>query len=157
MAERAVAIRGRGAWGRRAGALGLALALSLTAAVAEVQTDAALEARVARLASELRCVVCRNQSLADSDAELARDLRRELREQLAAGRSEDDVREYLVQRYGDFVLYRPPLKAGTALLWLVPLLLPLAGFSLLWARRRRLRDEDDEAAAAPAPAGEGAA
>jgi cytochrome c-type biogenesis protein CcmH len=60
-----------------------------------------------------------------------------LRDNLAAGRSEEEVRDYLVQRYGDFVLYRPPLKASTALLWSAPLLLPLAGLALLWTRRRR--------------------
>lgn len=142
-----------GVWARRAAALLLALAAGAAAAALP---DATLEARVARLSEELRCLVCRNQSLADSDAELARDLKRELREQLASGRSEDEVRDYLVQRYGDFVLYRPPLKASTALLWSVPLLLPLAGLALLWSRWRRARGEDDEDAA-PAQGGEGAA
>lgn len=132
-------------------ALAASLALAAACAAASPAGDAALEARVARLAGELRCVVCRNQSLADSDAELARDLKRELREQLAAGRSEEDVCDYLVQRYGDFVLYRPPLKASTALLWGAPLLLPLAGLALLWTRWRRQRglpDEDEDGGAA---------
>lgn len=136
------------AWPRHLGAA--LLALAATAAVASPEAQAALEARVARLSEELRCLVCRNQSLADSDAELARDLKRELREQLASGRSEDEVRDYLVQRYGDFVLYRPPLKPSTALLWLGPLLLPLAGLGLLWSRWRRsreLQEQDDEASA----------
>jgi cytochrome c-type biogenesis protein CcmH len=133
---------------RTAAAL-LALAAGCAAVSASEAANDALDARVARLSEELRCLVCRNQSLADSDAELARDLKRELREQLAAGRSEEEVRDYLVQRYGDFVLYRPPLKASTALLWAGPLLLPLAGLALLWTRRRRQGGlpADDEAAA----------
>ena len=146
MAERSLLLHAPGgaAWPRQAGALMLALAASVAGASAPA--DAALEARVARLSEELRCLVCRNQSLADSDAGLAQDLKRELREQLASGRSEDEVRDYLVQRYGDFVLYRPPLKASTGLLWFGPLLLPLAGLGLLWARWRRSRDAGDEAA-----------
>lgn len=95
--------------------------------------DAALEARVQRVASELRCLVCQNQTLADSNAELAQDLRREVREMLARGESEEAVRAFMVARYGDFVLYRPPFKATTLLLWLGPFVLLAAG---IWGLRR---------------------
>ena len=115
-----------------------------------VAADPALEARVNALAAELRCLVCQNQSLADSHAELAIDLKNQVREQLRAGRSEPQVVEYMTQRYGDFVLYRPPLKASTVLLWLGPLLLVLLGGALLLRSLRQARS------AAPAPALAGA-
>jgi len=104
-----------------------------------VAADPALEARVNALAAELRCLVCQNQSLADSHAELAVDLKNQVREQLRAGRSESQVVEYMTQRYGDFVLYRPPLKASTVLLWVGPLLLVLMGAGLLWRSLRSAR------------------
>ncbi len=88
------------------------------------------------LSAELRCLVCQNQSIADSNADLAVDLRRQIREQLGSGRSEGEVRDYMVQRYGDFVLYRPPLKASTLLLWGGPLLLLALGVVLLVRRIR---------------------
>jgi cytochrome c-type biogenesis protein CcmH len=101
-----------------------------------------LEKRVMALSNELRCLVCQNQSIADSNAELAVDLRRQIREQLASGRSERDVRDFMVQRYGDFVLYRPPLQASTLLLWGGPfLLLALGVFFLI----RRIRSADRQA------------
>jgi len=99
-----------------------------------------LEKRTAALAQELRCLVCQNQTLADSNAPLAVDLRNQIREQLAAGKSEGDVKDYMVARYGDFVLYRPPFNAATALLWAGPFLLLLFGFFLLF---RRLRTKPD--------------
>ena len=74
------------------------------------------DSRIRALQEKLRCLVCQNQTLADSNAELASDLRQHLREQVAAGRSDDQILDYLVQRYGDFVLYQPPFKATTALL-----------------------------------------
>ena len=97
------------------------------------------EQRIRQLEEKLRCLVCQNQSLADSNAELAGDLRREVRDQVAAGRSDDEIVSYLVQRYGDFVLYEPPFKATTALLWVGPFLLFAAavGFLLVAVRRRR--------------------
>jgi cytochrome c-type biogenesis protein CcmH len=95
-----------------------------------------LDRRVADLAAELRCLVCQNQSLADSNAELAVDLRRQIREQLERGASERDVIGFMVQRYGDFVLYRPPLKASTLLLWCGPFLLLGLGL-FLFVRRVR--------------------
>lgn len=104
-----------------------------------VAADPALEARVNALAAELRCLVCQNQSLADSHAELAIDLKNQVREQLRAGRSESQVIEYMTQRYGDFVLYRPPLKASTVLLWAGPLLLVLLGAAMLLRSLRLAR------------------
>ena len=99
-----------------------------------------LDKRVAALADELRCLVCQNQTLADSNAPLAVDLRNQMREQLAKGASEREVREFMVARYGDFVLYRPPFKATTALLWAGPaLLLVLALATLFTVLRRRQR------------------
>ena len=113
-----------------------------------------LDKRTAALAEELRCLVCQNQTLADSHAPLAIDLRNQIREQLAGGKSEREVREFMVARYGDFVLYRPPLKPTTALLWFGPAaMLLLGGTVLLLVLRRRTRlaadafepDEDEEA------------
>lgn len=93
--------------------------------------NAALELRVNQLASELRCLVCQNQTIADSHAELAVQLKNEVRTQLAQGRSDDEVRDFMVARYGDFVLYRPPVSAATALLWAGPAVLLLIGLGLL--------------------------
>ena len=114
----------------------LVLALAGTPVFAQ---NPELDKRVAALAEELRCLVCQNQTLADSNAPLAVDLRNQIREQLAKGASERDVREFMVARYGDFVLYRPPLKASTIVLWTGPFILLLAGAFLLirqLARRR---------------------
>ena len=101
--------------------------------------DPVLEARVMRLSVELRCLVCQNQTIADSNAGLAVDLRNQIREQLSAGRSDAQVLAYMVERYGDFVLYRPPLKATTALLWIGPFALLALGalVAVLIVRRRR--------------------
>jgi cytochrome c-type biogenesis protein CcmH len=103
----------------------------------EQLADPALEARARDISAELRCLVCQNQSIDDSDAPLARDLRILVRQRLAAGDSDGDVRDYLVARYGDFVLLRPPLRAATLLLWLTPLLVVLAGAAVAFARFRR--------------------
>jgi cytochrome c-type biogenesis protein CcmH len=103
-------------------------------------TNPAAEPRAKRLAEELRCLVCQNQSLADSNADLAVDLRQQIREQMNAGKSDAQIREFMVQRFGDFVLYRPPFNATTALLWLGPFILLVAGVLALFAylaRRRR--------------------
>jgi cytochrome c-type biogenesis protein CcmH len=104
-----------------------------------VAADPALEARVTEVASELRCLVCQNQTLADSNAPLAVDLRAQIREQMQKGASERDIVDYMVARYGDFVLYRPPFKATTVLLWAGPLLLMLIGLAALYYRLRRKR------------------
>ncbi len=95
------------------------------------------EERLKRLAVELRCLVCQNQTLADSNAPLAEDLRREVREMIAKDMSDKDIIDFLVARYGDFVLYRPPLKATTTLLWLGPFLLLIAGATTLVLVLRR--------------------
>jgi cytochrome c-type biogenesis protein CcmH len=105
-----------------------------------VHGDAALDARLKALENELRCLVCQNQTLAESNAPLAEDLRKEVRELAVAGKSDDDIRAYLVARYGDFVLYKPPVKPTTYLLWFGPFAL-LAGGALVWVvvLRRRAR------------------
>ena len=97
------------------------------------------EKRFRALAEEIRCTVCQNQSLADSDAPLAQDLRRELFAMLQDGRSDMEIRDFMVQRYGDFVLYRPPLAAHTILLWAGPIILLLIalGSTIVIVRRRR--------------------
>ncbi len=103
--------------------------------------DPVLEQRLLRLAKELRCLVCQNESLADSHAELAADLRKQIRDQMQAGRSDEQIKAWLTQRYGDFVLYRTPIKATTLALWFGPFALLLAGLAglLLYLRRRRAR------------------
>ena len=103
------------------------------------QENSDLDKRVMTLANELRCMVCQNQTLADSNAELAVDMRNRIREELQAGRSEEEVVDLLVSRYGDFVLYRPPLKATTVLLWTGPFLLLVLGAWILVRRVRRER------------------
>src|SRR5262245_7607470 len=109
------------------------------AAAAFAADDPALEKRVAALAHELRCLVCQNQTLADSNAPLAVDLRNQIREQLKKGASEQEITDFMVQRYGDFVLYRPPLKASTVLLWTGPFLLLAVGVLVLLRRVRSSR------------------
>jgi cytochrome c-type biogenesis protein CcmH len=99
--------------------------------------DPALEARLQALAKELRCLVCQNESLADSNADLARDLRREIREMMRQGRSDREVVEFLVARYGDFVLYRPPVKSTTLALWVGPFVLLAIGLGALAVVVRR--------------------
>jgi cytochrome c-type biogenesis protein CcmH len=103
--------------------------------------DPAIERRLKDLAEELRCLVCQNQTIADSNAPLALDLRNQIRAQIAQGRSDDEIRAYMVERYGDFVLYKPPFKANTALLWLAPVLLLAGGAAVFWAvvNRRRAK------------------
>jgi len=99
--------------------------------------------------AELRCLVCQNQSLADSDAELAHDLRQEVYELMDEGRTDADIRQYLVARYGDFVLYDPPIKPSTYLLWAAPFVLLLLGFiALLHTLRQRQRQKEPEFSAA---------
>jgi cytochrome c-type biogenesis protein CcmH len=98
---------------------------------------AALDARLKRLETELRCLVCQNQTLADSNADLAEDLRREVRELAMAGKSDEEIKAYLVARYGDFVLYNPPVKPTTWLLWFGPFVLAVGGAGLWWVILRR--------------------
>jgi cytochrome c-type biogenesis protein CcmH len=89
--------------------------------------DAAQEERYNALTLELRCTVCQNQSLADSDAPLAQDLRAEIYEMMMAGRSDDEIKTFMIERYGDFVLYRPPMQGNTLALWILPIFLLLVG------------------------------
>lgn len=116
----------------------LAFALALAAGLAGAAPD-----RVHALATELRCPVCQNQNLADSNADLAVDLRREIERQVAAGRSDDEIRRFMVERYGHYVLYDPPWTAHTALLWCAPALLLVAAGALAW---RRLGRREERAA-----------
>lgn len=111
----------------------------------EVLADPVLEERARDISAGLRCVVCRNESIDQSNAEIARDLRLMVRERLVAGDSDEDVVAYVVARYGEYVLMRPTMTGGNILLWVAPLVLMLAGgaLSLVYIRRR---------AAAPAPA-----
>ena len=128
-------------------------------------SDPALEKRVMSVSAELRCLVCQNQTIADSNAELAVDLRNQVRDMLREGQDERQVLDYMTARYGDFVLYRPPLKSTTVLLWFGPALLLVGGVGTLWFilyRRSRLAPEafdpdleadlpDDELPAPAAP------
>jgi cytochrome c-type biogenesis protein CcmH len=100
--------------------------------------DPVVEQRMIGITEELRCLVCQNESLAGSHADLAEDLRREVRDLIRQGKSDEEVKEFLVSRYGDFVLYRPPLKATTLLLWIGPFVLVLVGLLVLvlYLRRR---------------------
>jgi cytochrome c-type biogenesis protein CcmH len=109
---------------------------------APVAPDPVLEDRVTAVASELRCLVCQNQTLADSNAPLAVDLRNQIRERMRQGASKRDIVGFMVERYGDFVLYRPPFKVTTLLLWLGPIALMIAGLAALYHRLARRRRED---------------
>jgi cytochrome c-type biogenesis protein CcmH len=122
----------------------LCLPLALSAQTDQpLPEDPLTNKRAMHLAEELRCLVCQNQTIADSNAELAVDLRRQIREQIAQGRNDTQIIDYMVQRYGDFVLYRPPLKATTLLLWFGPPVLLVGGlvFLVLYLRSRRQRVE----------------
>jgi cytochrome c-type biogenesis protein CcmH len=111
------------AWGREA---------------ASASDDPALEARVMRVASELRCLVCQNETIAASQADLAVDLRRQVREMLGQGKTEREIYAFMTERYGNFVLYRPPLQRNTVLLWFGPAVLCGGGLlGLWWLLRRR--------------------
>jgi cytochrome c-type biogenesis protein CcmH len=103
----------------------------------EIMSDPAKESRARDLSRELRCMVCQNQSIDDSEAPLARDLRLLVRERIAAGDSDAQVMDFLVARYGEFVLLKPRLKSHTLLLWLLPPLALVGGGIALWANRRR--------------------
>ncbi len=114
----------------------------------EMLDDPALEDRARDISAGLRCVVCQNESIDESNAEMARDMRILVRDRLLAGDSNADVKQYLVDRYGDFVLLKPPFKPSTWLLWFSPVLILAGGGAAAWAFYRR---RDAEAPAAPAP------
>ena len=144
---------------RHAGLAGLVVCAALALQPAQASTGAAaapvaaaaspalpadLELRVQKLSAQLRCLVCQNQTIADSNADLAVDLKRQVREMLARGASDREVIDFMTARYGDFVLYRPPVKGSTALLWYGPgalLVVALAVFGLILRRRAKLPAE----------------
>jgi cytochrome c-type biogenesis protein CcmH len=116
--------------------LTLSMSLCVLAQVNSVQEPMVFETqeqeeRFKELTLELRCTVCQNQNLADSDATLAHDLRRQVHEMLLAGKTNEEIKNFMVERYGDFVLYRPPVQTNTYLLWVAPLLMLLAGALIL--------------------------
>ncbi|MCC6611259.1 MAG: cytochrome c-type biogenesis protein CcmH [Burkholderiales bacterium] len=127
----------------------IVLALASLAAIAKEATptelDPVAERRAMVLAAELRCLVCQNQTIAESNADLAADLRREIRVQVDAGKTDAEILDFMTARYGDFVLYRPPLKATTVLLWFGPAALFVIGFAVLFRvlRARRARAAED--------------
>jgi len=145
--------RASGRWPRagrwlRAAALAAAVAALAGAAAAKdappAVEDPALEKRMQAIAIELRCLVCQNQTIADSNADLAVDLRNQVREMLRQGKTDREIIDYMTARYGDFVLYRPPIKSSTALLWFGPALLLVGGVAVLLVvlrRRSRLAPE----------------
>jgi cytochrome c-type biogenesis protein CcmH len=107
--------------------------------------DPVLQKRYENINRELRCLVCQNQTIADSNATLAQDLRREVRDMIAAGRTDDEIRDFMIERYGDFVLYRPRMTAGNFLLWAAPILLLVVGaFVLVRVVKRRAQETDLE-------------
>jgi cytochrome c-type biogenesis protein CcmH len=124
----------------------LLLCLLPTFAIAQVQEeerpsdDPVIEQRLAKLSHELRCLQCQNQTLADSPAGLAADLRREIREQMKAGKSDQEIIAFLTERYGDFILYRPRVTFATYLLWFGPFVLLLAGLYVLFRYIKQRRD-----------------
>ncbi len=125
------------------------IALFLTCAAAAenavpTMADPVTNKRAVQLAEQLRCLVCQNQSIAESNAELAVDLRRQINEQIAQGRSDGEIVDFMVQRYGEFVLYRPPFKAVTLLLWLGPGLMLATGLAVLIYNLRRRRGQREE-------------
>jgi cytochrome c-type biogenesis protein CcmH len=125
----------------------VALAFAANATKMDVPSpDAAFDLRIKKLETELRCLVCQNQTLADSNAELAGDLRREVRSLAKDGKSDDEIKAYLVARYGDFVLYNPPVKSTTWLLWGGPFALLLGGGILWWVVLRQRQNAPVDAA-----------
>jgi cytochrome c-type biogenesis protein CcmH len=110
---------------------------------APIGEDPAIEQRMVKLSENLRCLVCQNESLAGSHAELAEDLRKEIRAQMKAGKNDKEVISYLTERYGDFVLYRPPFKPLTYLLWLGPLLFLVLGSSVWYITLKKRRAQED--------------
>ncbi|HUX89660.1 MAG TPA: cytochrome c-type biogenesis protein [Gallionellaceae bacterium] len=115
----------------------------------DMAKDPVIEKRMVGLAENLRCLVCQNESLASSHAELAEDLRREVRELMQKGMSDQEIKDYLVARYGDFVLYEPPVKGSTLLLWLGPFVLLMGGLGVLVFQLRKRRKTVTETTLSP--------
>ena len=113
------------------------LGFAVTAKEAQPVDDPAIEQRLHALAQQLRCLVCQNETLADSQADLAQDLRQQIREQMKAGRTDQEIVGFLTQRYGDFILYKPPVKTTTYLLWFGPFVFLLGGIVMLYRYVRR--------------------
>jgi len=138
----------RAAWPGAARVVLVALLISLSSAVFAIDrepafADPALQARYDTITRELRCLVCRSETIADSNADLAADLRRQVREMIAAGKTDQEIRDYMTQRYGDFVLYRPRMSAQNFLLWSGPaLLLLVGGFAAVRVIRKRAAEID---------------
>ena len=153
-----------GRWGRGLDAVATAFVLALLVFGMSIRIahaidplpfkDRAEEVRFQHLARQLRCLVCQNQGLADSDADLAKDLRKQVFDMMRAGKSDDEIKQYLVARYNDFVLYDPPLKPGTWLLWFLPLALVLIGAAVLWRILRQRTRQAAAAAVTPADSGD---
>ena len=125
--------------------LALAAHLAPAGEATPLAADPVAEKRLVKLSEELRCLVCQNQNIADSNAELAQDLRREIRTMIKDGKSDKEIIDFMVARYGDFVLYKPPFKATTLLLWVGPLVLMLVGLIALGRylkQRNRLVTDD---------------
>ena len=121
--------------------MGLCLACLAVAQIAQPNEDPQIEARMKALTEQLRCLVCQNETLSESRADLAEDLRREIRKEIRAGKSDPEIIAFLTQRYGDFILYNPPVKATTYLLWFGPFVLLLFGIAVLYrylGRRKEL-------------------
>ena len=121
------------------------MAPGLTAQIAQPVEDPQYEHRMKALTQQLRCLVCQNETLAESQADLAQDLRREIRDQMKAGKSDQEILAFLTQRYGDFVLYNPPIKATTYLLWFGPFVLLVGGTAVLYrylkSRREMIKEQ----------------
>jgi len=135
---------------------GLFGAPALAANAVPTAQDPVAQSRAVKLSEQLRCLVCQNQTIAESNADLALDLRQQIHEQIAAGKSDEEIIQYMVNRYGDFVLYKPPFKATTLVLWLGPALL-LVGGVLVLVRVLRARNAAAEPAALSAEERERAA
>jgi len=130
----------------RAGLVAILLTLGGMAHAIDAQDafdDPVLQERYENINRELRCLVCQNQTIADSNATLAQDLRREVRDMIAAGQTDAQIREFMIERYGDFVLYRPRMTAGNLLLWAAPVLLLVIGAIVLVRVVRRRAQETD--------------
>ena len=129
---------------------GVAAQAPTEAKAAPLSADPVLEARVLKIAEELRCLVCQNETIAASQADLAKDLRQQIREQLTQGRTQPQILEFMAQRYGDFVLYRPPLQLSTVLLWVGPFVLLLVAAVVLLMNIRRRDPQAEPAPLTPA-------